>query len=214
MNIIFEGINGAGKTSIIKCLVKLMRKNKYDVHKIDEISNISPLNQVLEKMYHNDTFLRMKKGFNTVIAESLILAADYHFIKEYTSNLSGYKIFDRDIVTQVVYQKYFLSQVYGKNNTFFRNWKKCLEFDMKDIDLFIYVDISDELALKRTCKRDSVILNNDDKKIMEDLHKLQKQYSNIYCKKNNIPFVLIDGKKSISSNAKLIYDLITSQRIT
>lgn len=205
MNIVFEGINGAGKTSIIRNLVNVMKKEGLNAYQIDEISEMSPLSPVLAEMYKTDTFLRMKKNFNTTITESLILAADYHFVQEYTKNLDGYKIYDRDIITQIVYQKYFLALSYGDDNGFFKNWEKCLIFNMKKIDLIVYVDVPDEKSLIRTSQRDNVVFNKADIKIMKDLHKLQKQYAIQFCEENHIPFILLDGTKEIDENVNFLY---------
>lgn len=208
MNIVFEGINGAGKTTIIKRLVEIMKDAGLNVYQIDEINEMSPLSSVLSEMYKTDTFLRMKKSFNTVITESLILAADYHFLQEATKNLQGYKIFDRDIITQVVYQKYFLASLYGDNNSFFENWEKCLKFNMKKIDLIVYIDVPDKVGLERTIQRDGVPFYESDIKIMRDLYKLQKQYAIKFCEENFIPLILIDGTKGIDENADFLYSKI------
>lgn len=208
MNIVFEGINGAGKTSIIKNLVNSMKNDGLDAYQIDEIIEMSPLSSVLTKMYKTDTFLRMKMGFDTTTIESLILAADYHFIQEYTKDLNGYKFYDRDIITQIVYQKYFLDLSYGKNNSFFKHWEKCLKFNMKKIDLIIYVDVPNEISIIRTCKRDNVVFQDDDIKIIKDLHKLQKQYAIKFCGKNNIPLIVVDGTKNLDEIVTFLYQKI------
>lgn len=210
MNIIFEGINGTGKTSIIDELEKIMLANKLEVCKISEINEISPLAGALEEMCKYDTFLRMKKSYNTVLTESLILAADYHYIQEYARDKKGYKIFDRDIFTQIVYQKYLIEMVYGENNDFFEAWEKCMKFNMKKIDVVIYVEAPFEVCLERTEKRENRCLDEEQRKMMKDLYCLQKEYIIEYTKEKNIPLVLLDGTLDIRANALKVFDYIVT----
>lgn len=208
MNIVFEGINGTGKTTIIKALGKMMKQNRKDVHCISEIDNRSPLSDVLRKMYNKDKFLRLSENTSTILTESLILAADYHYMREYTKNIRGYKIYDRDIFTQIVYQKYFIAKEFGKNNEFFPYWEKCLLFEKKDIDVVIYVEAPLELCIERTCKRDNVEFSQEDRNILIDLYNLQKEYVVSYCKSNDIELLYIDGSKEIELNVKKIYQYL------
>lgn len=207
MNIVFEGINGTGKTTIIKELEKIMKKNNQEVHCVSEIDNKSPLAETLNKMYNKDKkFLSLSEDINTIITETLILAADYQYMKEYTKELKGYKIYDRDIFTQNVYQKYFLEKKYGENNEFVLAWEKCLHFDNKKIDLVIYVEAPFEVCINRTCNRDNVNFSEKEKSILRDLYKLQKQYVESYCKSNNIKVIYINGCNDIQKNANKIYN--------
>lgn len=212
MNIIFEGINGTGKTTIIKELEHIMTQNGLEVHCISEIDNKSPLAEVINRMYNKDTFLRMKENISTVLTESLILAADYQYMKEYTRNISGYKIYDRDIFTQIVYQKYFIEKEFGLNNEFFDAWKKCLLFDKKNINLVIYVEAPMDICIERTCKRDNVEFSKDDRDILNELYVLQKEFVVSYCKENNVKLVYIDGIQPVKENAKKIYQEIISMK--
>ena len=46
-------------------------------------------------MYNKDKkFLSLSENIDTIITETLILAADYQYMKEYTKDLRGYKIAD------------------------------------------------------------------------------------------------------------------------
>mgnify|MGYP003186366515 CR=1 FL=1 len=208
MNIVFEGITGGGKTSIIKLLVAKMQKEKMKVKNISEIDKISPLSGVLEKMYESDTFLRMKQPIDTIIAESLILAADYQYMKEYTRKFDGFVIFDRDIFTEIVYQKYFIEKRYGKENSFFHNWEKCIMFDPKTIDLVVYVEVPLSVGISRNEFRDNRKFTDEQKNILKDLSKLQKIYIHNYCKDRNIDLIMLDGTQTVEYNAMYVLNFL------
>lgn len=208
MNIVFEGITGTGKTTLINKLYKKMTENNLEVTKISEIDSISPLASTLEKMCERDTFMRMKEPISTIITESLILSADYQYMKEYTNKISGYKLFDRDIFTEIVYQKYFLEKEYGKDNPFFNNWEKCLLFNPKKIDKIIYIEVPIEICIKRNEERDHRKLLNEDKKILEELSVLQKDFIISYCREKNINILFLDGTNDIDKNLDIIYSYI------
>ena len=212
MNIVFEGITGTGKTTLINQLYEKMKKNNLEVTKISEIDSISPLSSALGKMCEKDTFLRMKEPFSTVITESLILSADYQYMKEYTDKIKGYKLFDRDIFTEIVYQKYFIEREYGKDNDFFDNWKNCLLFKPKKIDLIIYVEAPIKICIKRNEERDNHKLLDDDKRILKDLSVLQKEYVISYCNNENVDLIFLDGTKNIDENIELIYSYIKNSK--
>lgn len=208
MNIVFEGVTGAGKTSIIKELVKIMEENNMTVHNISEIEDVSPLSEVIRKMYNSDTFLRMNEPIDTVITESLILAADYQYMKEYTKNLQGYIIFDRDIFTEIVYQKYFLEKRYGIGNLFFENWKNCITYEPKVIDIIFWVEVPEILSITRNELRDKRNFTYEQRKILKDLAKLQKSYIEEYCKSNDVKLVMLDGTKPIEENSRYVYEIL------
>mgnify|MGYP004463889119 CR=1 FL=1 len=212
MNIVFEGITGTGKTTLINRIYTRMIENNLNVYKISEIDNVSPLSPVLERMYQTDTFLRMKKNISTIISESLILAADYQYMNEYTKKLSGYKLFDRDLFTEIVYQKYFLELEYGKNNKFYKNWEKCLLYNRKKIDKVIYIEAPLSLCIKRNEARDNREFSSQDVEILEKLSLLQKEYVINYCNKEKIDLLFIDGSLNINDNIEIVYNFIINNQ--
>ena len=78
MKVIIEGIDGVGKTTIIKAIEKELSTRKIQHQVIDEIEE-SPISDVLTKMLHEDPFFQGKKDFDTSVFESLLLAADHQY---------------------------------------------------------------------------------------------------------------------------------------
>jgi len=207
MNIIFEGVNGAGKSTIIKELVKIMEKNNMDVKYVDDLDISTPTFPALAEMFKNSPFLEMKKEFNTSLVESLILAADYHYLKDMLKDLTGYKIYDRDFFTTLVYQSYFLEKYYN-DLELVKLFKNILLYDPKKIDLIIYVDISFEESLKRTESRDNRTFTDEEKDILKYfISKLKEEVKN-YSVEKNVPLLIINGQDNTVENAELVYNKI------
>lgn len=207
MNIIFEGVNGAGKSTIIKELVKIMEKNNMDVKYVDDLDISTPTFPALAEMFKNSPFLEMKKEFNTSLVESLILAADYHYLKDMLKDLTGYKIYDRDFFTTLVYQSYFLEKYYN-DLELVKLFKNILLYDPKKIDLIIYVDISFEESLKRTERRDNRTFTDEEKDILKYfISKLKEEVKN-YSVEKNVPLLIINGQDNTVENAELVYNKI------
>jgi len=207
MNIIFEGVNGAGKSTIIKELVKIMKKNNMDVKYVDDLDISTPTFPALAEMFKNSPFLEMKKEFNTSLVESLILAADYHYLKDMLKDLTGYKIYDRDFFTTLVYQSYFLEKYYN-DLELVKLFKNILLYDPKKIDLIIYVDISFEESLKRTESRDNRTFTDEEKDILKYfISKLKEEVKN-YSVEKNVPLLIINGQDNTVENAELVYNKI------
>ena len=207
MNIIFEGVNGAGKSTIIKELVKIMEKNNMDVKYVDDLDISTPTFPALAEMFKNSPFLEMKKEFNTSLVESLILAADYHYLKDMLKDLTGYKIYDRDFFTTLVYQSYFLEKYYN-DLELVKLFKNILLYDPKKLDLIIYVDISFEESLKRTESRDNRTFTDEEKDILKYfISKLKEEVKN-YSVEKNIPLLIINGQDNTVENAELVYNKI------
>ena len=207
MNIIFEGVNGAGKSTIIKELVKIMEKNNMDVKYVDDLDISTPTFPALAEMFKNSPFLEMKKEFNTSLVESLILAADYHYLKDMLKDLTGYKIYDRDFFTTLVYQSYFLEKYYN-DLELVKLFKNILLYDPKKLDLIIYVDISFEESLKRTESRDNRTFTDEEKDILKYfISKLKEEVKN-YSVEKNVPLLIINGQDNTVENAELVYNKI------
>ena len=86
MNIIFEGIDGTGKTTLINRIIKKLNEKSYKTNYIKEIED-TPLQPVLKKMLDNDPFFKNNKDFKTSVFETFILAADFFYKQEYFRGL-------------------------------------------------------------------------------------------------------------------------------
>ena len=204
MNIVFEGVNGAGKSTIIKKLVSLMIQDNMDVKYVDDLDISTPTFSVLAHMFNSSPFLELKTGFNTSLTESLILAADYHYLKEMLKNVEGYKIFDRDFFTTLTYQSYFLEKYYN-DDKLVNCFKELLLYDPKEINMIVYVDVDFETSLIRTENRDKRKFTWEEKATLKYfINKLKEEVIN-YSANKNIPLLIIDGRDDIYENANKIF---------
>lgn len=154
MKVIIEGIDGVGKTTIIKAIEKELSTRKIQHQVIDEIEE-SPISDVLTKMLHEDPFFQGKKDFDTSVFESLLLAADHQY-KQSCLNLNDnvVNIFDRDYPTLLVYQERIMRNVYGdKINSFMPSFKNVVLFNNAPVDLMIYVQVPLQVSVDRVVNR-------------------------------------------------------------
>ena len=82
MNIIFEGVNGSGKTTVIDAFKKDLDDKEKKYEYVSDLVYETPLTPVLEYMFESGVFLNMKENFKTSLFESLVLAANHHYIQE------------------------------------------------------------------------------------------------------------------------------------
>ena len=117
-------------------------------------------------MLKEDPFFNSKSHFKTSIYETFLLAADFFYKQEYFREESKFiNIYDRDFFTVLCYQKLIIEKEYGERaNEFFESFTNCLMFDLKNIDLFVYMKVPLELSFKRIEDRDNYILNDEQKK--------------------------------------------------
>ena len=154
MKVIIEGIDGVGKTTIIKAIEKELSTRKIQHQVIDEIEE-SPISDVLTKMLHEDPFFQGKKDFDTSVFESLLLAADHQY-KQSCLNLNDnvVNIFDRDYPTLLVYQERIMRNFYGdKINSFMPSFKNVVLFNNAPVDLMIYVQVPLQVSVDRVVNR-------------------------------------------------------------
>lgn len=154
MKVIIEGIDGVGKTTIIKALENELKHRNLQYAVIDEIEE-SPISEVLTKMLHEDPFFQGNKDFDTSVFESLLLAADHQY-KQSCLNLDNsiINIFDRDFPTILVYQERIMRDCYGdKINSFIPAFKNVVLFNNSPTDLMVYVHVPLDVSVNRVLNR-------------------------------------------------------------
>lgn len=214
MNIIFEGIDAVGKSTLINNLKLHFDKENINARVIKEIEE-SPLNEILSKMLKEDPFFNSKSHFKTSIYETFLLAADFFYKQEYFREESKFiNIYDRDFFTVLCYQKLIIEKEYGERaNEFFESFTNCLMFDLKNIDLFVYMKVPLELSFKRIEDRDNYILNDEQKKYLK---KAKERFENELIprlKSQNINIIEVDGQESLEHKIQYILKRMKNEKI-
>lgn len=202
MNIIIEGIDGVGKTTLINNINNYLNGKVNIINEIEEF----PLYQILRQMLKEDPFFKSNKNFKTSIYESFILAADFFYKQEfYRENEESINIYDRDFLTLLCYQKVIIEKEYGeKGKRFFENFSECIFFDLKEIEVLVYIKISLEESFNRIEKRDKKKLTQEQK---EFLKKVKYDFEEYWIPKlinKKIKILIIDNQIETKEIVNLI----------
>jgi len=204
MNIIFEGIDGVGKTTLIHALKKDLEKRKEIVRYIDELTEDSPISEILGKMLSDDPFFNLDKSFPTSIFESLLLAADMHYRQEKYKYNDGYNLYDRDFLSILSYQKDILSKDYDNYLEFYKPFKEVVMYNLKPVDLLVYVEVPIEISVERVKGRDGIEFLEKQKNFLLSLKKsLEEEMLPELEQKMKV--LRLDGRNTTSCNISSIY---------
>jgi len=209
MNIIFEGIDGTGKTTLIKKIIKKLNEEDYQTCYIKEIAK-SPLRPLLKKMLEGDPFFNNHQNFKTSIFETFLLAAEFFYKQEHFRDISeNINFYDRDFLTILCYQKFMMEREYGAEiEEFYKHFTKCLLFDLKQINLVVYVSCRNKLSFKRVEMRDKIILTEGQKCFLKKAKEYFEKVLLVMLHDNNIPVLYIDGEINSNNSVKRIVDKI------
>ena len=205
MNIIFEGVDGAGKTTIIDSLRKDLERKKEIVRYIDEITQDSPISEILGEMLSDDPFFMLDKSFPTSIFESLLLVADMHYRQERYKYNDGYNLYDRDFLSILSYQKEILKQDYSNYMDFYRPFKEIVLFNLKPIDLLVYVHVPLEVSVSRVASRDNIEFLEKQKRFLLTLKESLEQELLPELESQKIRVLRLDGRETPNNNVSKIY---------
>ena len=204
MNILFEGVNGSGKTTIINALTEKLEKMGLKYERISDLEANTPLNPVLKMMFADSVFLEMSKDFKTSLFESLVLAADHHYLQEMHRNDKGITLYDRDFISVLAYQKDIIKKDYPDGDVFFKSFREIMMYQLKDLDLLCYVNIPIEENIKRTETRDKRKFSEEEKESIKSLKNNMEEEINNYCESSKTPLLVLDGRKNPEQNANEI----------
>lgn len=205
MNIVFEGIDGVGKTTVIDSLKKDLEEKKEIVRYVDELTQDSPISDILNKMLSDDPFFMLDKGFPTSIFESLLLAADMHYRQEKYKYNDGYNLYDRDFLSILSYQKEILKGDYENYMDFYKPFKEIVLFNLKPIDLLVYIHAPLEVSVSRVAKRDSIEFIESQRKFLQALKTSLENELIPQLEKQNVKVLKLDGRDKPYQNVSKIY---------
>ena len=205
MNIVFEGIDGVGKTTVIDSLKKDLEEKKEIVRYVDELTQDSPISDTLNKMLSDDPFFMLDKGFPTSIFESLLLAADMHYRQEKYKYNDGFNLYDRDFLSILSYQKEILKGDYSNYMDFYRPFKEIVLFNLKPIDLLVYIHTPLEVSVSRVAKRDNIEFIESQRKFLQALKTSLEGELIPQLEKQNVKVLRLDGRDKPYQNVSKIY---------
>lgn len=205
MNIIFEGIDGVGKTTIINNFRQDLENKKEIVRYVDELTQDSPISEILGKMLSDDPFFMLDKSFPTSIFESLLLAADMHYRQERYKYNDGYNLYDRDFLSILSYQKEILKGDYSNYMDFYKPFKEIVLFNLKPIDLLVYVHAPLEVSVSRVASRDNIEFLEKRKQFLLSLKSSLEQELLPELEEQKVKVLRLDGREAPSYNISKIY---------
>ncbi len=185
--VVIEGIDGSGKTTIIKKL-----SEKLNELKIKHIITNEPTSSPIGKLCR--TYLKSPDSIPQV--DALLFAADrieHYSYKIKTKLTEGFTVIsDRYKYSSIVYQS--LGEVK-------MSWLEEINSHVPEADIVYYIDISPEEAMERLTKQNRVV-----KEKFEDLTKLRILHQKYERLQEKYSFIRIKGDQSIS----IIVDLIAN----
>lgn len=208
MNIIFEGIDGVGKTTIIDGLKRDLEERKELVRYVDELTQDSPISEILGKMLSDDPFFMLDKSFPTSIFESLLLAADMHYRQERYKYNDGYNLYDRDFLSILSYQREILKGDYENYMDFYRPFKEIILFNLKPVDLLVYVHAPIEVSVARVAKRDKIEFIDKQKQFLLSLKNSLERELIPELERHKVRVLRLDGRENPIDNVSKIYGAI------
>ncbi len=209
MNVVFEGVNGSGKTTLISNLKRVFDENKISYEYVADLETETPLKPVLEKMFSESVFLELGNQFKTSLFESLVLAAEHHFIQEKFRAKDGIIIYDRDFLSILAYQKDIIKKDYPEDwEEFYNAFRTILLYRLKDIDLICYVSIPTEDNIKRTEQRDKRKFSEKEKQLIVNLKNNMEDEIEYFCEKTKTKLLILDGRENPETNSKEIINLL------
>ena len=195
--IVFEGIDGAGKTTQIQLLAKRLRESGVDV-------------DVSAEPTTNESGKALRRALSGQDKKSYCEMAAMFVLDRIGHN---YEI--RDLVDAgqtVISDRYYYSSLAYQGKATDYNWVRTMNIDCPDIrrpDVCIYLDLTPEESLKRISNgRESV-------EIYENLEKLTEVRASFYytiedLRKDGEQIFIVDASRSIEEISDEIFNIVSN----
>lgn len=196
--IAFEGIDGSGKSSIIKMIDLKLREKNIPIYLTRE-----PTDSPFGSLIHQFMIGRLNTDHRAIAA---MFVADR--VDHLTNNINGMKRIIDNGVTVISDRYYFSSYAYHSvyiDMDWVINANKIC-FDILKPDLNIFIDTSPEICIKRLEQERFIKEKYED---IEHLKKVRNNYLFAFDRLKNIEdVVVIDGNKSLEEIANDTWDAI------
>ena len=209
MNIVFEGISGVGKTTLIEKTNSILNDNLIIIR---DLEYETPIKSVLLKMVQQSPFMKENENFKTSIYESLLLAANHHYVQEKLRECDKICLYDRDFLSVLVYQKFLIQKEYSNWEEIYDIYKKIILINLKKVDLLVYVDAPLDVSVERTEKRDNRKFSNED---IELLKLFKNEYELLLRDlESNMNILRLNGLENVDDNVqKLVRNIRTIESV-
>lgn len=204
MNIIFEGLSGVGKTTVMEEVCKELKINNISYEAIGDLSYETPIKNVLLEMVSKDPLMNVNEKFNTSLYESLLLAANHHYVQEKLKNCNKICLYDRDFLSLLAYQKVLIDNEYKNGDEIYDIYKKLVLLNLKTVDYIFYIETPLDILVKRTEKRDNRKFSDDD---INSLIKIKERYL-IEIEEFKDKVVFLNGEDTIENNKEKVLNFI------
>ena len=204
MNIIFEGLSGVGKTTVMEEVCKELKINNISYEAIGDLSYETPIKNVLLEMVSKDPLMNVNEKFNTSLYESLLLAANHHYVQEKLKNCNKICLYDRDFLSLLAYQKVLIDNEYKNGDEIYDIYKKLVLLNLKTVDYIFYIETPLDILVKRTEKRDNRKFSVDD---INSLIKIKERYL-IEIEEFKDKVVFLNGEDTIENNKEKVLNFI------
>ena len=195
--IVFEGIDGAGKTTQIQLLAKRLRESGVDVDVSAE-----PTTNESGKALRRALSGQDKKSYCEMAAMFVLDRIGHNYeIRELV-----------DAGKTVISDRYYYSSLAYQGQATDYNWVRTMNIDCPDIrrpDVCIYLDLTPEESLKRISNgRESV-------EIYENLEKLTEVRASFYytiedLRKDGEQIFIVDASRSIEEISDEIFNIVSN----
>ena len=124
----------------------------------------------------------------------------------------GYNLYDRDFLSILSYQKEILKGDYNNYMDFYNPFKVVVLFNLKPIDLLVYVYAPLEVSISRVIERDNIKFNDSKKEFLKSLKISLENELIPDLEDKKIKVLKLDGRENPHQNIMKIYKEISYEK--